>query len=244
MEQNDQIAFELQLNTLRTELKAAQQKLYTTICLATVAIFVFVFLFLPRAILSNLNTPTTSQNSTKQPEDASFRSVTTHSIIIVDENGHEVATFNGSGLSLDGIYSQISFSNNGKLVAAFNARSLSIYGSNGSYTDIFPGHVNMDTGTSYTISLGPLLTSTPFSAGLMVYNNHYDKEQANGGPVDQTTAIFSPQSIELEDSSGMVRSSIGQTSLTTETTGSTEVTSLSSIVLFDKKGHVIWETPQ
>jgi hypothetical protein len=112
-------------------------------------------------------------------------------------------------------------------------------------TKIYPGEVDLVTQQAMNVDLGQVFLSPgPPSAGLYIYSQRFDKDHAGDAPVDGESASFTPQNIDLSDSLGINRVSIGQQPLKTPTTGATSVTGLSSITLFDTSGHLIWETPQ
>jgi hypothetical protein len=55
--------------------------------------------------------------------------------------------------------------------------------------------------------------------------------------------IENEPSLELTDNNGNLRAVLGSTDLEKIRTGSTEKTAASSLVLFDKEGHVMWKAP-
>lgn len=264
----DDLALQMQLSTLRHELAQAKRKSNASLGFSGVAFVVVGFLWISHLTL-NPPAPAAPQPPRAQsavaniPPNIILQGIEVKSIEITDSNGDPAATLDATGLSFVGANQQVSFSSSNITSTSLNSRGLSMNGDNGvttmltpgailmrpsssfntGTTTIFAGLMSFDTPQNYTLALGAF-NSGPLSVGVDIYNDHFDKAHANGGTVDQTGASLTPSNMSFVDASDTERASFGQTQLVTQTTGATAITALSSITLFDKSGHVSWETPQ
>jgi hypothetical protein len=69
----------------------------------------------------------------------------------------------------------------------------------------------------------------------------YDRDE--NGRVDLSLKASGRPGLELSDSNGRVRAALGYTEIVRPETGEIERRQVSSIVLFDQDGKVLWQTP-
>jgi hypothetical protein len=230
-----------EIEALRNEVKAAKRQTSWSLLAGALAIIVSAVAL------------STSYNKNQNPK---FQNLTAKSIKILDEDSSPAEVINSDGIEFladhptiqfkpsrtdtfiidqDGLYS---FDNKGsELLLGITGMILSSKFGSGPETHFNNGHIFLQTSSNYTVDIGTQDTLAGRTAGIKIYNSAFNSP--NGGAEISLT----PQDIELDDSSGNERASIGQTNLSNSTTGSNQTTGLSSVVLFDTSGHVIWQQP-
>lgn len=207
-------------------------------------------------------------NQSSYPEFANFlgitaKSISAQSIEITNANGIQTAELNANGITFYNKSQVISFYDGSNIMSIQSGTGMLFRGPQGASTGMFPGEVDLipaspekngstsitpglitvDTPQRYSIYVGSW-NSNPMGVGVDLLNDAFDKAHAGANTIDHTSVVINPENIYLTDSAANIRTSIGETSLTTPSTGATSTTATSSITLFDKSGHVLWEAPQ
>ena len=167
--------------------------------------------------------------------------VKSHSIDVVDSQGKTLLHLGkrpGSLIGMD-LYDQNSLIRSSLFLTINGFPMLSLYDSHGNFRASLD-MINNSPSLSLSDSKGKIRASLGVidnSPALFLYDSH-------GNFRASLDMYGNSPALSLYDSKGRERNVIGNSSLQTIRTGATTETGESSIVLFDKKGKVIWQAPQ
>ncbi len=234
-------AFRAEIQALRNEVAVAKRRTSQSLLVGVLAIIIAA------GALS------TSYNRNQSPN---LQKLTAKSIEILGENSAPAEVINSDGISFFSDNSEISFRTDPAQTFILNQDGLYFFDTKGSElfldltgmilsskfgagpeTHFNNGQIFLQTSSNYTVDIGTQETPAGQTAGVKIYKTDFNSP-SGGAEISLT-----PKDIELDDSSGNARASIGQTNLTDSTTESNQTTGLSSVILFDTSGHIIWKEP-